>query len=88
MASIDMRPACFLCALVVTGCASAPVEADKIKPPAGYLMMTPCKLPAIPSDEGNPAVRAAYYAQMRSCHGRTADQVTGLQRYVRRVRGS
>jgi hypothetical protein len=51
-------------------------------------MMTPCKLPAIPSDEGNPAVRAAYYAQMRSCHGRTADQVTGLQRYVRRVRGS
>lgn len=73
---------------LLSGCASAPVETGKLSPPARYLMTAPCRLPAIPADEGNPAVRAAYYAGSRSCHGRTMDQVEGLQRYIKKVRGS
>jgi len=77
-----------LTAVALAGCAGVPTEVTKLNAPAPYLMAAPCKLPEIPSTEGNPADRASYYSKSRACHGRAASQVRGLQSYVRKVRGS
>lgn len=71
---------------LLSGCASTGAETAKLKEPTPYLMATPCPMPDIPATEGNPLDRARYYTDSRVCHGRTADQVRGLQRYVRTVR--
>jgi type IV pilus biogenesis protein CpaD/CtpE len=72
---------------LVAGCAnSPPVAPSKLKAPSAWMMESPCRATPIPADEANPASRSRYYASSRRCHARTADQVRGLQRYVRTVR--
>jgi hypothetical protein len=83
-----MRALILLPLVLAGGCATTGAEPSKLKAPARYLMAPPCAMPSIPETEGNPAVRAGYYASSRACHGRTGDQVRGLQSYVRKVRGS
>lgn len=74
-------------ATIVAGCGGAPTETAKLRPPAGYLMAQPCKMPAIPKDEANPTSRGVYYGESRTCAARRGDQVRGLQRYIRTTRG-
>lgn len=82
-----MRLLILIPVLALGACATAPVDPKGLKAPARWLMVAPCELPDIPPDEGNPATRAPYYAASRRCQARTADQVRGLQGYVRTVRG-
>lgn len=74
-------------AALVAGCSgNPPVAPAKLKPPSPWMMRAPCNPGYIPPDEANPAARSKYYATSRKCHAQTADQVRGLQRYVKTVR--
>lgn len=76
-----------LAALLLAGCATAPVALNP-NPPARWLMAKPKEAPEIPADEGNPAARAHYYAGSREECAATADQVRGLQAYIRASRAA
>ncbi len=71
----------------LAACGGAPTDTARLKPPSGWLMAQPCKLPAIPKDEANPTSRGVYYGASRTCAAKRGDQVRGLQRYIRTTRG-
>lgn len=82
-----MRTIVVMATALVAGCASnPPVAPSKLRAPSAWLMSQPCRPGQIPADEANPASRSRYYASSRRCHAQTADQVRGLQRYVKTVR--
>lgn len=75
-----------LVAVLVSGCASGPAyDPDRLAWPSPRLMKAPADLPALPPDEGNPSVRAAYLASTLGQCAATADQVRGLQSYARAI---
>lgn len=73
-----------LALLALAGCASTPLPTG-LAPPEPRLMAVPSAVPDIPPGDGDPAVRARYYALSRRGHGQCRDQVQGLQVYARTV---
>jgi hypothetical protein len=70
--------------LAVAGC-SPPVDVANLKPPAKWMMASPCRLPAYPKEDGDPVARANYDAALRKCAARRGDQAKGLQQYAKTV---
>ena len=71
--------------LALAGCGGPPVNIDKLKPPAKWLMAPTCKLPPYPQQDGDPVIRADYDGTLRKCAARRGDQARGLQQYARTV---
>jgi hypothetical protein len=71
--------------LALAGCGGPPVDVAKLKPPARWMMATPCKLPPYPQEDGDPVTRANYDAALRKCAAKRGDQTRGLQQYARTV---
>jgi hypothetical protein len=71
--------------LALAACANDPVDTGHIKSPSWRLMEDPGNLPATPENDGDPKVRADYYAKVRGQYNRARTQLMGLQRYARSV---
>lgn len=71
--------------LLLAGCGGTPVDVANLKPPAKWMMASPCRLPAYPKEDGDPVARANYDAALRKCAARRGDQAKGLQQYARTV---
>lgn len=79
-----MRAIALITALALAGCTTTPVPTG-LTPPDPRLMIPPAPIADIPQNEGDPSVRAPYYASSRRDHGVCRDRLIGLQVYAKTV---
>lgn len=72
-------------AAALTGCSAGPEPSTGIVAPAAGLTKVCSPLPAIPAKDGDPKVRAGYYATTRQMYGDCADRHRGLVAWSREV---
>lgn len=65
-------------AVALTGCADHVVPVTGLTPPAASLVAQCKPLPDVPARDGDPRVRASYYATTRQQYGDCADRHRGL----------